>query len=141
VTFRVELRIWDEARKHAEPVRYAVFMADKDAPPGVELDDIDPQCIHALAYDESGRPVGTARMLPDGGIGRLVVLRDWRRRGVGGALVDALIEEARKRGLAEVSVSAPLQAAEFYRELGFVADGKVVKEGERLYQRMRRALS
>ena len=124
----------------AGPIRYAIFFEEQDAPPGVELDDMDPQCIHALASDETGKAVGTGRMLPDGQIGRLAVLKDWRRRGVGAAILQALIEEARKRGYPEVTTSVPLQAAEFYRGHGFVAEGKVYQEAGIIQQKMRKAL-
>jgi predicted GNAT family N-acyltransferase len=140
MSFTVELSSWDQAQPKAAPIRYAVFLQEKH-PEGVELDELDPQSRHALALDEAGQPVGTGRLLPDGRIGRLVVLKDWRRRGVGAALVEALVGEARRLGYASVTVSAPLQAAEFYRDLGFVADGKVVKEGGVLQQKMRKNLA
>ena len=140
MSFRVELMSWEEAQPKAAPIRYTVFLEEKH-PEGVELDDMDPQSRHALALDVEGKAVGTARLLPDGRIGRLVVLRDWRRLGVGAALIEALVDEARKLGYAAVTVSAPLQAAEFYRGLGFAADGKVVKEAGVLQQRMRRPLA
>jgi GNAT superfamily N-acetyltransferase len=107
---------------------------------GVEVDELDKDSTHAIAYD-GGRPVGTARLLPDGTIGRMVVVKEWRRRGVGSALLDALIEEARKRGLSAVTLVAPMQAMEFYREKGFVADGKVEKAGNTLQQPLRKPLS
>jgi predicted GNAT family N-acyltransferase len=138
---RVELRSWEEARAAAGPLRYAVFLEEKHALPGIELDELDPQCVHALALDAGGATVGTGRLHPDGLIGRMAVLKDWRRRGVGAAIIRALIEEARRRGYPDVSVSVPLQAAEFYREFGFGADGKVVKEAGVLQQRMRKALA
>lgn len=141
MTTRVELKSWAEAQPLAAPIRYAVFLEEKDPPPGIELDDLDPQCLHAVATDESGKAVGTGRLHPDGTIGRLVVLKDWRRRGVGDAILTALIDEARKRNHAEVTVTASLQAAEFYREHGFVAEGKVFKEGNALQQKMRKALA
>jgi predicted GNAT family N-acyltransferase len=139
--FRVEIRSWEEARAAAAPIRYEVFLEEKDPPPGIELDDVDPQCLHALALDETGKAVGTGRLLPDGHIGRMAVLKDWRRRGVGDAIIDALTEEARKRGYAAVVISAPLQAAEFYRNHGFVAEGKVFREAGMLQQKMRKALA
>jgi predicted GNAT family N-acyltransferase len=138
--FRVELKEWEEARTVAGPIRYTIFLEEKDAPPGIEPDELDPQCIHGIAYDESGKAVGTGRLLPDGQLGRMAVLKDWRRRGAGAALVEALIEEARRRGQKEITVLAALQSAEFYRSLGFVAEGKVVKEGTVLQQKMRKAL-
>jgi GNAT superfamily N-acetyltransferase len=138
--FRVELRSWEEARTVAGPIRFAVFEETQDEAAGVDLDDLDAQSVHAIAFDPLGNGLGTGRLQPDGQIGRLVVLKDWRRLGVGAALLGALIEEARKRGRADVTVSAPLRAAEFYREQGFVADGKVFKQGTTLQQKMRKPL-
>lgn len=124
----------------AAPIRYAVFLEEKDPPPGIELDELDPQCTHAVATDAGGKAVGTGRLHPDGHIGRLVVLKDWRRLGVGEAILAALIDAARKRSHREVTVTAALQAAEFYRGHGFVAEGKVFKEAGLLVQKMRMGL-
>lgn len=140
IEFRIELKSWAEAQPLAAPIRYAVFLEEKDPPPGIELDELDPRCTHAVATDGSGKAVGTGRLHPDGQIGRLVVLKDWRRLGVGEALLAALIDEARKRSYPEVTVTAALQAAEFYRGHGFVAEGKVFKEAGLLVQKMRMGL-
>lgn len=140
MSFKVELLSWEEAQPKAAPIRYTVFLQEKH-PEGVELDELDPQSRHAIALDDAGTAIGTGRLLPDGRIGRLVVLKDWRRQGVGAALIEALVGEARKLGYAAVTVSAPLQAADFYRDLGFAADGKVVKEHGVLQQKMRKSLA
>ena len=140
IEFRIDLNSWAEAQPLAAPIRYAVFLEEKDPPPGIELDELDPRCTHAVARDASGKAVGTGRLHPDGQIGRLVVLKDWRRRGVGEAILTALIDAARKRSIPEVTVTAALQAAEFYRGHGFVAEGKVFKAGSALQQKMRKAL-
>ena len=50
---------------------------------GIELDDLDARCIHAVAFDVDDKPIGTGRLLPDGHIGRMAVVKDWRRRGIG----------------------------------------------------------
>ena len=140
MSFRIELKDWEQARPSAAPLRYGVFMEEKYALPGIELDDLDAQCAHALAVDEGGATVATGRLQPDGNIGRMAVLKDWRRRGVGEAIIQALVEEARRRSYREVWVSVPLQAAEFYRGLGFAADGKVTKDAGLLVQKMRMEL-
>jgi predicted GNAT family N-acyltransferase len=74
---RVLVRIvtWADARAEAQRIRAAVFVAEQGVPPEIELDDWDERCEHALAYDTNGRPVGTGRLLPDGHIGRMAVLR------------------------------------------------------------------
>lgn len=136
---RIELLTWEQAEAAAAPIRFAIFMHEKHVE-GIELDALDRDCLHAVAYDDSGSAIGTARLMPDGQIGRMAVVKDWRRRGVGGELLDALIGEARKRGLSEVRLSAPLQALEFYRSQGFIPDGKILEVDGVLQQAMRKPL-
>src|SRR6185295_7398022 len=100
---------WAQAEPAAAPIRFAIFMGEKDAA-GVELDELDKDCIHAVAYDDAGKAIGTARMQADGQIGRMAVVKEWRRRGVGAALLEGLLDEARKRSLADVRLLAPVQA-------------------------------
>ena len=137
---RVELMPWEKAQPHAAPLRFAIFVGEQNVPPGIELDALDEKSLHAVAYDAEGKPIGTGRLLPEGKVGRMAVVKEWRRRGVGADLLEALIGEARHRGLAEVTLSAQLQAAEFYRAHGFVAEGKVYEEAGILHQAMRRSL-
>ena len=131
---------WEKAQPVAGPLRFAIFVGEQNVPAGIELDDLDATCTHAVAYDVDGKAIGTGRLLPDGRIGRMAVVPEWRRRGVGAEILAALIDEARKRGHQEVALSAQLQAAEFYREHGFVAEGKVYEEAGILHQQMRKAL-
>ena len=65
------------------------------------------------------RPIGCGRLLPDGHIGRMAVLSDWRGQGVGAALLVRLIELARERGDARVLLNAQTQAMPFYARYGF----------------------
>jgi len=131
---------WEQAQPVAGPLRFAIFVGEQNVPPGIELDEMDEKSLHAIAFDEAGKAVGTGRLLPEGRIGRMAVVREWRRRGVGAEILEALIAEAKRRGLAEVKLSAQLQAAEFYRSHGFVAEGKVYEEAGILHQAMRRTL-
>ena len=131
---------WEQAQPVAGPLRFAIFVGEQNVPAGIELDDLDASCVHAVAYDADGKAIGTGRLLPDGQIGRMAVVVEWRRRGIGAEILGALIEEARKGGHAEVTLSAQLQAAEFYREHGFIAEGKVYEDAGILHQKMRRKL-
>ena len=137
---RIELMDWDQAQTIAGPIRFAIFVGEQNVPPGIELDDKDAGCRHAVAFDDGGKAIGTGRLLPGGHIGRMAVVKEWRRRGIGALILNALVEEARKQGHKEVVLSAQLQAAEFYREHGFEAEGKVYQEAGILHQAMRRKL-
>jgi predicted GNAT family N-acyltransferase len=76
-----------------------------------------------LASDGDGSPIGTGRLLPDGHIGRMAVLADWRGKGVGRALLERLLEEAAGLGMRRLALHAQTQAAGFYRRFGFVEEG------------------
>ena len=117
---RVELADWDAARALAAPIRHAVFVDEQKVPADLEIDDWDPQSVHALAYDGAGRAVGTGRLLPDGHIGRMAVRREARHLGAGSALLMALMQEARRRGHAHAVLSAQTHAVDFYRRHGYV---------------------
>ena len=131
---------WEQAQPTAGPLRFAIFVGEQNVPSGIELDDMDEKCVHAVAFDVDGKPIGTGRLLPDGHIGRMAVVKEWRRRGIGAEILQALIGEAGKRGHKDVVVSAQLQAAEFYRGQGFVAEGKVYPDAGILHQKMRKQL-
>ena len=131
---------WEQAQPVAGPLRFAIFVGEQNVPAGIELDDLDASCTHAVAYDAQGKVIGTGRLLPDGQIGRMAVVAEWRRRGIGAEILEALTGEARKHGHAQVVLSAQLQAAEFYREAGFVAEGKVYEDAGILHQKMRKTL-
>jgi predicted GNAT family N-acyltransferase len=139
--FAVRVADWaaDEARLRA--VRLAVFVVEQNIPEELEWDALDAASIHALAEDPSGTPVGCGRLLPDGHIGRMAVLSDWRGRGVGAALLERLIALARARGDARVLLNAQVQAMPFYARFGFVPEGDAFMEADIPHRAMARALA
>ena len=138
--FRIELMSWEQARAQASRIRFKVFVEEQGVPRDIELDEKDPACVHALAFDEQGTPVGTGRLLPDAHIGRMAVLEDWRHRGVGALVLNRLIEKAKERGHKEVLLSAQVHALEFYRRQGFQPVGEIYEEAGIPHRDMRRTL-
>jgi predicted GNAT family N-acyltransferase len=135
----IELLGWENARAHAAPIRFAVFVEEQGVPREIELDALDKDCLHAVAFS-GGQAVGTARLLPDGHIGRMAVLKPWRGRGIGGLLLDKLVEQARARGDRELKLSAQVHALGFYRAHGFVEEGAEYFEAGIAHRAMRRCL-
>jgi predicted GNAT family N-acyltransferase len=136
---RIDLCDWPDARDIATRIRTTVFVEEQRVPPEIEMDDRDAVSVHALAYVD-GAPVGTGRLLPDGHIGRMAVLREARASGVGGAMLERLVEEARRRDFREVVLSAQTHALAFYRKHGFEPVGEAYEEAGIPHQEMRRAL-
>ena len=124
------------ARALAAPIRFAVFVEEQGVPREIELDEMDAACIHALAYLD-GKAIGTGRLLPDGHIGRMAVLKDWRNRGIGGLMLTRLLERAKERGQPQVALSAQIHAVPFYRAHGFVEEGGEYLEAGIRHQAMR----
>lgn len=114
---------WAKCQRDATDIRYKVFVQEQHVPPELEMDDQDAACAHAVAYNAQGEAVGTGRLLPDGHIGRVAVLAEYRGAGVGSRLLDALMDEARRRRHMEVVLSAQTHARAFYARKGFVAEG------------------
>ena len=115
---QVRVADWQKDNADLRRIRESVFIAEQSVPPELEWDVDDTAAVHFLAL-ESGYPVGTARLLSDGHIGRVSVLRDWRGMNVGDALMKAAIEEAERRGLSEQRLTAQVHATAFYERLGF----------------------
>jgi len=99
-------------------------------PIDIEVDEFDQLSVHFLACDESDQPIGTARLLPDGKIGRVAVLMDWRQHGVGSCLMKTVLSHAAKIGKEQVSLHAQVSSIPFYLYLGFQIRGLVFFEAE-----------
>ncbi|KPB71790.1 GNAT family acetyltransferase [Pseudomonas syringae pv. maculicola] len=119
----VSVAQWQKNNADIRRIRDSVFVAEQSVPPELEWDADDAEAVHFLAL-EGDYAVGTARLLADGEIGRLSVLKDWRGLKVGEALLSAVIDEAEKRGLKPLKLSAQVQAVDFYQRFGFVVTSK-----------------
>lgn len=113
---------WETLGPTASEIRRKVFIEEQSVPQDEEWDGLDPACQHFLAMLDQ-QPVGTARLLPDGHIGRVAVLANARGTGIGVLLMQAAIEAARHAGHSQVALSAQVHALAFYERLGFIAHG------------------
>lgn len=107
-------------------LRRVVFIEEQGVSEADEVDDLDGVATHLLAT-VAGRPVGSARLLEQGEvgkIGRVCVLADQRGTGLGAALIRAAVAECATRpGLRKVKLGAQIHALGFYEKLGFTAYG------------------
>ncbi|MFI9610208.1 GNAT family N-acetyltransferase [Streptomyces sp. NPDC052023] len=149
------VRVAEEAadREACFAVRKEVFVAEQGVPEDVEYDAYDAGALHVLAVRQDGVPLGTGRLLygaaaagktggdPSvGSLGRLAVAREARGLGVGVALVRAIEDAARARGLAAVDLHAQTHALGFYERLGYVAYGPEFPDAGIPHRSMRRSL-
>ena len=119
---------WNASRDKLHAVRRLVFVLEQRVPEELEWDDLDERAYHVLASDSEGEPIGTGRLTLEGRIGRMAVIKSWRGRGVGKAILQALLTLARKEGCSVVSLHAQLHALPFYEKYGFIAQGPEFEE-------------
>jgi predicted GNAT family N-acyltransferase len=149
------VRVAEDAadREACFAVRKEVFVGEQGVPEDIEYDAYDAGALHVLAIREDGVPLGTGRLLygPEaaaktggdptaGSLGRLAVTKAARGLGVGVALVRAIEDAARARGLAAVDLHAQTQAMGFYERLGYVAYGAEFLDAGIDHRAMRKAL-
>lgn len=138
-SFRVFPASWDTQKQKIKMIRKLVFIDEQNVPIDVEMDDQDHEiCWFVLAEDdESGEAIGTGRLLPGGKIGRMAVLKSHRGRGIGSAILLALMQLAFDMGLEELYLNGQTHAREFYSTHGFVAEGQEFDEAGISHIKMR----
>ncbi|QNP40850.1 GNAT family N-acetyltransferase [Lysobacter solisilvae (ex Woo and Kim 2020)] len=138
--FTVRTVDYAAAQPGLHAVREVVFVQEQGVPAELERDELDPQSHHVIAEDAEGRPIGTGRLTPERRIGRMAVLAEWRSRGVGDALLLALLDKARELGWHDVALHAQVSAIGFYARHGFLPQGERFVEAGIEHQTMRRLL-
>lgn len=120
-------------------IRQAVFVEEQSVPLELEMDSYDDAATHFLLRD-GDTPLATARLLDKNGtakIGRVAVLAEVRGRGLGLRLMEAVLDEARRRSFTEAILDSQTYAISFYARLGFVAEGEEFDDAGIPHYRMR----
>jgi len=108
-------------------IRYEVFVDEQNVPEELEIDGLDGKAKHTLAFVD-GVPIGTGRILNDGHIGRVAVLKNYRGLGIGKLIMKELIKCAQDMSLEKVWLSSQWHAHSFYLDFGFVCVDEIYKE-------------
>ena len=108
-------------------IRYEVFVDEQNVPEELEIDGLDGEAKHVLTFVD-GLPIGTGRILSDGHVGRVAVLKNFRGLGIGKSIMKELIKCAQDLSLEKVWLSSQWHAHSFYLDLGFVCVGEIYKE-------------
>ena len=125
------IKPWEEAAPEAYSIRSLVFIEEQGVPQEIEIDEWDPLAQHALAY-EDGYCIATGRLvnLQDGSaqIGRMAVLAQFRKQGIGSKVLTTLIEYGKSLGAFKFILHSQLTAIPFYEKQGFIANGPIYDE-------------
>jgi len=110
-------------------VRDKVFVKEQKIAPERVRDSYDGQAVHLLITVD-GQAAATGRIYHDGShfrIGRICVLKEFRRQGIGDLATRLLLYKAFMFA-EEVRISAQQYLADFYGKFGFEAVGKPFME-------------
>lgn len=111
-------------------IRQEVFVGEQGVPVELEMDGLDNEAVHILAFVD-GVPAGCGRLLLKGEeakIGRVAVRKNIRRYGIGTGICKLMINIAGDNGAQRIYLGAQLTAVEFYSSLGFDKEGEVFIE-------------
>ena len=132
-------RVYSQAELvQAFTIRIRVFVKEQRVPAEIELDADDQRAIHFLAT-KSAKAVGTARVVMRHGkakIGRMAVLKTYRRKGIGAALLKRAILAANRLHARRIYLHAQVAVIGFYERMGFRAVGRVFDEAGIAHRKM-----
>lgn len=134
--FTVHLVTWHDGEPLLRAIREKVFMQEQGVSAGLEWDGLDEVCHHGLALSASGEAIGCGRITPDGHIGRVAVLPEWRHKRIGSAILELLVDYARSQHLDQVDLNAQVQAMPLYKQFDFEAEGEEFMEANIPHRKM-----
>lgn len=111
----------------AKAIRLAVFVDEQGFED--EFDQIDDIAWHIEGWDQ-GLPIAVGRMFESDHpsiytIGRIAVIKEFRQKNVGKAVMEALENHARQLKAIAIELSAQCSAEGFYEKLGYIRQGEV----------------
>ena len=116
--------------------RYKVFIEEQKIICEEELDGLDDKCIHVFLEEEE-KVVAYCRIVPKGmhyeniSIGRVLVLKEFRRKGIAQEMLNKTVEYI-KANFQEnkIILSSQLYAKELYESVGFIVESDIYDEAE-----------
>jgi len=100
-------------------IRNTIFVQEQNVPKDLEWDELDNTATHFIIESDQNNLIAYARLLPSGKLGRVAVIKQYRRQGIGNLLMTAIIEKAAKLGIETLRISAQVAVINFYTQLGF----------------------
>jgi len=124
----VDVVSWSNEQQNLQNIRKMVFVQEQGVPEHLEWEADDLVATHLLANHAAYGAVGCARLLASGQIGRMAVLAEYRKQGIGSALLKKAIIITKVMKYPDVFLHAQLSAMNFYQRFGFVAEGEEFQE-------------
>ena len=123
-SYEILTTTWQADQQRLSKIRKTVFIEEQSVPKAMEWDEWDTNAWHLLAIDENNEPIGTARILSSGQIGRMAVLVEYRHQGIGSALLKQALRLAKTLQLSKTFIHAQTAVKPFYSRFGFTSVGE-----------------
>lgn len=125
-------------------IRNEVFVMELQVPPELEIDCYDKEALHIMAFIDN-KPVGTARLVrideKTARIGRVAVIKEARKSGIGRRMVNSLTNIARNKGYYEIILDALTSLVTYYNKMGYEDIGEPqFEDAGYMHTRMRKIL-
>ena len=118
---------WVESENDLRTIRTPVFIEEQLVAPDFEWDEVDQTAVHLLAK-HANEPIACLRIIVYDKIGRMAVLKDWRRKGLGSALLLEAVKICKAHGSKSLHLSAQTHAIHFYQQAGFKVTSDVYQD-------------
>jgi len=132
---------WNESKQALSFIRKTVFIKEQNVPEDLEWDEFDKQCVHILVTDNHNSPIACGRIKSDGHIGRMAVLKAYRKMGIGTAILKALLQFAAEKNIKSVFLHAQITAIDFYEKQGFEICSEIFLDANIPHKTMQKQLS
>ena len=114
--------------------RCEVFIQEQKIVCEEEIDGVDDKCVH-LFLEEEGKIAAYCRIVPKGigyeyiSIGRVLVLKEFRRKGIAQEMLDIAVDYIKENFEDEkIVLSAQVYAKGLYESVGFMGINEVYEE-------------
>ncbi|WP_308447426.1 tRNA adenosine(34) deaminase TadA [Parachitinimonas caeni] len=118
-TPQIRCMTWPLAATAARALRDAVLIDELGWPADEEVDGLDAQAIHWLAWDNRGQAIAYCRVTGQGWLDRLLVLGHWRGRGLARMLLQAVTDQARRQARPTTQVKCPTALQKLFIDAGY----------------------
>lgn len=140
----IQIQDYASAMDAIQAVRSQVFQVEQGIDSALDFDGLDPAAVHLLAFWED-QAVGTARIRyfssHTAKVERLAVVPEFRQRGIGKCLMNAILTFLALGDVKTVVLHAQEQTVPFYEHLGFKPVGDRFWEANIPHLKMQKMLA
>jgi predicted GNAT family N-acyltransferase len=131
---------WEEAQSALRLIRQKVFVEEQQVPEDLEWDSVDKIATHLLGK-EGNRPVACARITHEGKLGRLAVLKEYRKHGWGSRQLRAAEQYLLEQKKPKLYLNSQANSYYFYFQCGYRPEPEMFWDANIPHIRMQKILN